>query len=125
VKLLSEAVAETPLTLNVRRHNTEGRLKLMKKGHVSVASKDVAFYYPGPFWYSAAWVKNLLLFFDGIALLVPTYMKNRPSVLEPEMAISLTKAGLLHILEPEVLVDKQATEQLAMSLTDIITSIIR
>ena len=79
MKLLSEAVAETPLTLNVRRHNTEGRLKLMKKGHVSVASKDVAFYYPGPFWYSAAWVKNLLLFFDGIALLVPTYMKNRPS----------------------------------------------
>ena len=122
MKLLSEAVAETPLTLNVRRHNTEGRLKLMKKGHVSVASKDVAFYYPGPFWYSAAWVKNLLLFFDGIALLVPTYMKNRPSVLEPEMVIPLTKAGLLHILEPEVLVDKQATEQLAMSLTDIITS---
>src|SRR5437867_2503385 len=31
--------------------------------------KDVAFYYPGPFWYSAGWIKNLLLFFDGLALL--------------------------------------------------------
>src|SRR5207253_1019909 len=54
--------------------------------------------------------------------LVPTYMRDRPSVLEPEMAIPLTSEGLLHILEPETLVDRQATEQLATALTDIITS---
>lgn len=94
----------------------------MKTGQAAQTSKDVAFYYPGPFWYSAEWIKNLLLFFDGIALLVPAYMRDRPSVLEPEMAIPLTDAGLLHILEPETLVDQQATEQLATSLTDIITS---
>jgi len=84
--------------------------------------RDVAFYYPGPFWYSASWVKNLLLFFDGLALLVPTYMRDRPSALEPEMAVPLTSEGLLHILEPEALVDRQATEQLATALVDIIAS---
>ncbi len=94
----------------------------MKTRHTSETSNDVAFYCPGPFWYSADWIKNLLLFFDGIALLVPTYMRDRPSLLESEMAIPLTAEGLLHILEPETLVDKQATEQLAASLTDIITS---
>jgi len=26
-------------------------------------------------WSSAAWIKNLLLFFDGVGLLVPAYMK--------------------------------------------------
>lgn len=84
--------------------------------------KDVAFYYPGPFWYSAGWIKNLLLFFDGLALLVPSYMRDRPAILEPEMAIPLENEGLLHILEPETLVNRQATEQLATALTDIITS---
>jgi hypothetical protein len=84
--------------------------------------KEVAFYYPGPMWQRSGWVKNLLLFFDEIALLVPSYMKNRPEVLEPEMAIPLSDQGLLRILEPETIVDKQATVQLTTALTDIITS---
>lgn len=88
----------------------------------SQGPKDVAFYYPGPLWYSAGWVKNLLLFFDGLALLVPSYMRGRPFEFEPEMANPLTSEGLLHILEPETLVDEQATKQLATALTDIIAS---
>jgi hypothetical protein len=91
-------------------------------GPASDAVKDVAFYYPGPFWHSASWIKNLLLFFDGIALLIPAYMRDRPAVLEPEMAIPLTEAGLLHILEPEALVDKEATEHLTAALTNVLTS---
>jgi hypothetical protein len=35
----------------------------------------LAFYCPGPLWHSAAWIKNPLLYFGGIALLVPTYMR--------------------------------------------------
>jgi len=84
--------------------------------------KDVAFYYPGPFWYSAGWIKNLLLFFDGVGLLIPSYMRDRPFELEPEMAEPLQSEGLLHILEPETLVDRDATEQLAAALTDVIAS---
>ncbi|HEV3458257.1 MAG TPA: hypothetical protein VHG32_16985 [Thermoanaerobaculia bacterium] len=92
------------------------------QGGGGAGEKDVAFYYPGPFWYSAAWVKNLLLFFDGIALLVPEYMTDRPEILEPEMAIPLRDAGLLHVLKPETLVDKTATGQLATALTAVLTS---
>jgi len=36
---------------------------------------EIAFYYPNPMWYSGDWVKSLILFFDGIGLLVPSYMK--------------------------------------------------
>ena len=85
-------------------------------------SPEIAFYYPGPIWYSPDQVKSLLLFFDGIALLVPAYMKERPERIDPIMASPLREQGLLHILEPETLVDKPATEQLASAMTNIITS---
>ncbi len=83
---------------------------------------ELAFYYPGPMWRLGDWVKNLLLFFDGIALLVPEYMRDRPALLDPAIAQGLHERGLLHIFEPEKLVDKEATEQLAMVMTNIITT---
>ena len=39
---------------------------------------ELAFYYPNPVWSDSDWVKNLVLFFDGIALLVPDYMRESP-----------------------------------------------
>ena len=86
------------------------------------APDEVAFYYPGWFWDSSSSVKNLLLFFDGVALLVPEYMRGRAESIEPEMATPLLDAGVLHILEPETIVDKPATEKLTEALTNIITS---
>ncbi len=83
---------------------------------------EIAFYYPGPFWYSGNWIKNLILFFDGIGLLVPSYMKERPGEVDPAIAGALKDKGLLYILEPETLVDKQATKQLATAMTKIIKS---
>jgi hypothetical protein len=62
------------------------------------------------------------LFFDGIALLVPAYMKNRPEEVDPAIVAGLRKHGLLYIIEPEKAVDKVATEKLALAMTDIITS---
>jgi hypothetical protein len=85
-------------------------------------SPEIAFYYPGPIWYSPDRIKSLLLFFDGVALLVPAYMKERPEQIDPIMASPLREQGLLHILEPETLIDKPATEQLASAMTNIITS---
>jgi hypothetical protein len=83
---------------------------------------EIAFYYPGPIWYRSDWVKSLILFFDGVGLLVPTYMKERPEQIDPIMASPLRELGLLHILEPETLIDKPATEDLASAMTEIITS---
>jgi hypothetical protein len=88
----------------------------------TVSLKEVAFYYPGPVWHVGDWVKNLILFFDGIALLVPNYIKNKPHIVDPAIAAGLENEGLLHILEPEELVDKAATEKLVAAMGNVIES---
>ena len=80
----------------------------------------MAFYYPGWIWHDADSLKNLLLFFDGIALLVPAYMRDQVGLIDSELSVPLHEDGLLQILEPEELVDKAATEKLAHSLADIL-----
>ena len=88
----------------------------------SSAMPEVAFYYPGPVWHVGEWVKNLILFFDGIGLLVPEYMKEHPEQADPVTATALQEHGLLHILEPERIVDQQATEKLAEAMTEVLAS---
>ena len=85
-------------------------------------TRELAFYYPNPMWTYGDWIKNLVLFFDGIALLVPQYMKDRPEILDSSIVVGLTEHGLLEIIEPETAVDKSATENLAMAMTDVISS---
>jgi hypothetical protein len=89
---------------------------------VANGTRELAFYYPNPMWYHGDWIKNLVLFFDGIALLVPNYMKRRPEELDPAIVAGLKQHGLLEIIEPEHAVDKSATEKLATAMTDVITS---
>ena len=84
--------------------------------------REIAFYYPNPVWTYPDWVKNLALFFDGIALLVPDYMKERPEEIDRPIVVGLKEKGLLEIIEPEKAVDKSATERLASAMTDIIAS---
>lgn len=85
-----------------------------------MAGNDVAFYYPGPVWYSTDAMKSLLLFFDGIALLVPDYIRDKPRVVHPELSEPLLELGLLHVLEPETHVDQDAAERLAEALAALI-----
>lgn len=84
--------------------------------------KELAFYYPNPMWYSGDWVKNLILFFDGIALLVPSYMKQRPEEIDPAIVTGLKQHNLLHIIEPEKAVDKTAAKKLAAAMSDVVAS---
>ena len=93
-----------------------------KPRSTSSGSKEVAFYYPGPVWRAGDWIKNLILFFDGIALLVPNYIKDKPYIVDPAIAAGLENEGLLHILEPERVVDKAATEKLAATMIEVIES---
>ena len=95
-----------------------------EKTDVSDSSQtpSFAFYYPGPIWRSGDWIKSLLLFFDGVALLVPNYMTERPEFLDPSLATPLREQGLLKILEPESLVDKEATAALGDGLAELISS---
>ena len=83
---------------------------------------EIAFYYPEPFWGDGDWIKNLILFFDGVGLLVPEYMRDRIDRNDPAIVTGLLEEKLLHIFEPETLVNKSATEQLAEGLVNIIAS---
>ena len=83
---------------------------------------EVAFYYPGWMWHSDNAIKNLLLFFDGIAVLVPEYLKHSLERRVPEIVLPLMDAKLLHILEAETMIDRSATEDLAEAMTEIIVS---
>ncbi len=84
---------------------------------------DLAYYYPQPYWRAGEsdGLKNLLLFFDGIAILLPRYMAGRETAADPFFAGPLQEQGLLRILEPETFVDQQATEALLAAVTELIT----
>jgi len=83
-------------------------------------SPTLAFYYPGWIWHDPAWLKNLLLFFDGVALLVPAYMQDRPEETDPALVVGLRDEGLLTILEPEEMVDASAAKALGKALGDLL-----
>ena len=85
-------------------------------------SQDVAFYYPGQYWRDADWIKNLILFFDGIAMLIPEYMSDHGSFEDYPIIASLKEHGLFHVVRPEVAIGKEETKKLAKALADIIDS---
>lgn len=83
---------------------------------------DLAYLYPEPLWRSGEWVKNVLLLFDGVTLLVPDYMREAPSRIDVEIGQPLQEMGLLRVLSPEVLVDAEATSRLVTTLVDLIAN---
>lgn len=85
---------------------------------------DLAYYYPQPYWLVGEddALKNLLLFFDGIAILLPRYMSGRERVADPYLAGPLQDAGVLRVLEPEIFIDQKATEALITAVTELVTA---
>ena len=79
---------------------------------------DVAFYYPGPYWLNVDWVKNLICFFDGIAMLIPEYMEDSLRFDDAPIISGLKSHHLFHVIRPEDVVDAKATQ----ALIEIITS---
>ncbi|MGB1253077.1 MAG: hypothetical protein ACPG8W_20860 [Candidatus Promineifilaceae bacterium] len=83
---------------------------------------EYAFYYPNPYWYDGDWIKNLILFFDGVAMLIPEYMQDHSKLDDLAIIQALKDNDLFKVIRPEKSVDAKATERLAEALTDIITS---
>lgn len=83
---------------------------------------ELAYYYPEPFWLAqeSSWIKSLLLFFDGVAILLPNYMKGRELVEDPSLAGPLTDRGLLMVLEPEWFVDEPLSTRLAEGMVELL-----
>lgn len=90
----------------------------------TTALPEFAYYYPEPFWAmnQGDWLKTLLLFFDGIAILLPRYMRGRHEAADPVLAGPLEDRGLLKVLEPETFIDQQTTESLSDCMVNLITS---
>jgi hypothetical protein len=84
--------------------------------------RELAYYYPDPMWRSGDWIKNLVLFFDGIAILLPRYLRDKPARVDQAITAGLEQHGLLEIVEPEVAVDKVATAELAHAMEGVIAS---
>lgn len=84
--------------------------------------KETAYYYPAPYWDSrdSGWVKSLLLFFDDIAILLPNYMRGRHTAADPVLTEPLEDRGLLRLLEPSNWVDKDITEKLAETISELL-----
>ena len=83
---------------------------------------DVAFYYPGQYWGQSDAIKNLILFFDGLAFLIPEYMRDYHNVDDYPVISSLRDHGLFHVIRPEEQIGPAETEQLADALIEIMTS---
>lgn len=84
--------------------------------------RSIGYYYPEPLWLDPEWIKSMLLFFDGVSLLVPDYMRDRVFERNPETSIPLFEQGLLTILEPETMIDSTLAEDLSTVLVELITS---
>jgi hypothetical protein len=89
----------------------------------TIPPRELAYYYPEPYWLAqeGSWIKSLLLFFDGIAILLPNYMHGQELVADPSLAEPLTDQGLLTVLEPEWFVDEQLSTRLAEGMVELIT----
>ena len=85
---------------------------------------DIAYYYPAPFWGSSesGWIKSLLLFFDEIAILLPSYMHGRHRVADPSLVEPLEDYGLLRVLDPNQWIDKKMVNQMSEIIVDMLTN---
>lgn len=83
---------------------------------------DFAFYYPGQRFQNVDWIKNLICFFDGIAMLIPEDMPNYPNRYAEETMLALEDRELFRVIRPEEVVDQWATEALAEAFGKVIDS---
>jgi hypothetical protein len=84
----------------------------------------VAYWYPEPFWadHEAGTVKNLLPFFDQVAILLPDYMHGRHREANPWLTGPLEEMGLLRVLEPGRFVDTAMTTRLHEILRGLLSA---
>lgn len=93
-----------------------------ESGGVSEAALTDLAYYHEPYWHPTVGdrLKTLLLFFDGLAVLVPSYMDDAPVAADPALASPLLERGLLTVLRPEELVNERVTGDLVQLIGALI-----
>ena len=84
--------------------------------------RELGFYYPGQYWHDADWIKNLVLFFDGVAMLIPKYMEDEASFDDYPIVSALKEHGLFIVVRPEEAVSATETKRLCKAIADVIES---
>jgi hypothetical protein len=82
---------------------------------------EIAFFYPG-IWQNDDWIKNALLFFDGIAILVPDPKRMPRKFKKPKIADALEELGLLHYIIADEQIDKGITFELSECIENLLSS---
>ena len=62
-------------------------------------AKEIAFYYPGPILRHDDWIKTMILFFDGIGILLPDYLAGKPQREDPAI-IRIKRSLQLRFADP-------------------------
>jgi hypothetical protein len=87
---------------------------------------EIAYYYPEPVWeigdHESNWIKNLILFFDGIGLLIPPQVHDKLFSRDPSLVYGLSDYKLLHLFDPKDLVNTSATQALADAISPLVES---
>ncbi len=83
---------------------------------------EVAFYYPGQYWTDPDWAKNLILFFDGVAFVIPEYMRDFGRLDDLPVIASLKEHDLFRVIRPEETIGPSETEMLSTALVEVIAS---
>ncbi len=86
-------------------------------------TQDLAYYYADWIWPTASsdQMKSMLLFFDGIALALPSSLADRVVERDPVLAQPLMDRGLLTNFEPEARLDRESANLLAGTLTELLS----
>jgi hypothetical protein len=86
--------------------------------------QEFAYFYPEPYWRGddSDWVKNLLLFFDGVSVLLPQYMHNPAALEDRHIGGTMIDRGLLRVLRPEEVVNYGVTEALGNVLIELLAN---
>src|SRR4051794_35536377 len=95
--------------------------------------EELALYHPWPSlddgWSSldhhrslGGWMKNMLLFFDGVAILAPPEAADRLTSTDEETMIPLVEQSLVRLLPPREMIDDATSEVILAFLFDAATS---
>jgi hypothetical protein len=82
--------------------------------------RELGFYYPGYYWRNDSLAKSLLLFFDGLALLVPEDDVDQLVSTDEYLKLPLVEQGILRILTPEDIIDEATANELAFSISSLL-----
>ena len=108
---------------------SKSRLKRWLRGYaMSETIPELAFYYPGSRC-STSWVKNLLLFFDGVAVLAhrdfaptPGRVFKQDSLIDRTERSVLLEQGLVRVVPAGALGDRKLFEDLLSVVVDILAT---